>query len=288
MKKRLWASVCLLLAVSVLLCACGTQVYTVDVTGLAHLASNGDVSIQEGQAYSGKLTPDKYYALPEAITVTIGGIPLESGYTYDRETGAFSIDAASITGNIAISAVAHERIVGTWEGDVDMSTYVTKIMAAGDPSLAKYFQYSGLIFRLVYTFAEDGSYCVAVKEDSVAAWNDAFRQSTQNGLRTMLEDLLRTQGITIDWEEYLAAGGLTLDDLFDEAMGDVDTEGIADDLAESGSYEIAGNVICFDGGRNDAMAFHLSDGVLTLTFPGGLQIPDIYSGMLPLVLTRVK
>ncbi len=61
----------------------------------------------EGADFATTLKAALTYALPETITVSVGGKALTEGYTYDRETGAVVVSAAAVTGEISITAEAN-------------------------------------------------------------------------------------------------------------------------------------------------------------------------------------
>jgi hypothetical protein len=289
MKKRLFASICLLLAISILLCACGTQVYTVDVTGLTNLTSNGDISIQEGQSYSGKLTPAQYHELPEAITVTIGGTPLVSGYTYDQETGSFHIDAASITGNIAISAVAHESIVGTWKTTLDITDHLDQEMMSIGPEIATYYNFSDLTIDMFFTFNDDMTCTYEVDKASVTAMVESLNKSLRDGAYAMLNDVLKAQGVTISLEEYLAITGTSFDELSEELFGELNADELFDEISGSGGYQIRdGHLYLGDTGTEKATEYEIVDGTLTLSPVETKNMDEAFRSLLPLVFTRVK
>ena len=69
-------------------------------------SSNTAAEIQEGTAYTTTLKAKAAYALPAAVSVSVGGTALTEGYTYDQKTGALTVDAASVTGDLVITAVA--------------------------------------------------------------------------------------------------------------------------------------------------------------------------------------
>ena len=69
-------------------------------------SSNTSATVEEGSAYTTTLTAAPAYALPASVSVSIGGAELTEGYTYDAESGALTIDAAFVTGDIVITAVA--------------------------------------------------------------------------------------------------------------------------------------------------------------------------------------
>ena len=90
----------------------GTFDYTPPVTAYAvtfngtNVTSNGAATAAVGEDYTATLTAAAAYALPVSVSVSIGGAELSEGYTYDAESGALSIDAAAVTGDIVITAVA--------------------------------------------------------------------------------------------------------------------------------------------------------------------------------------
>ena len=73
--------------------------YTVTFDG-TNVISNGAATVTEGESYTATLAATAGYALPETITVTVGGAAAE--YTYDAATGALSI--SNVTGDVVITA----------------------------------------------------------------------------------------------------------------------------------------------------------------------------------------
>ncbi|MCD8017975.1 MAG: hypothetical protein LUE97_09325, partial [Oscillospiraceae bacterium] len=85
--------------------AAGIAPYSVS-TSLTCLSSDGASKAVVGSDYTATLTADTYYALPESITVTVGGSELVSGegYAYDAESGSLTVYASCIIGDIEITA----------------------------------------------------------------------------------------------------------------------------------------------------------------------------------------
>ncbi|MCC8028436.1 MAG: immunoglobulin domain-containing protein [Lachnospiraceae bacterium] len=90
---------------------------------LSHLSIEGDTRAAVGEDYEAVLTADKYFVLPDGITVTAGDTELVSGddYTYDSESGSLTIPAASVTGAISITAEGELYIVTDLTQDEDGS-----------------------------------------------------------------------------------------------------------------------------------------------------------------------
>lgn len=61
---------------------------------------------KQGVGLTMTLTPDAYYQLPETVSVTVGGTALTAGtdYTYDSSSGVLTIPAASVSGDVSITA----------------------------------------------------------------------------------------------------------------------------------------------------------------------------------------
>lgn len=79
--------------------------YTVTLPTDVNIVCDGATEIFAGQRYNAVLTVAEGYALPEAITVTVGGSEYND-FTYDAKTGAVVIPATGVTGDIVISATA--------------------------------------------------------------------------------------------------------------------------------------------------------------------------------------
>ena len=89
------------------------SVYTPPVTNysvtlaLTNLTgSNTADTVEEGAAYTTTLKAAAAYALPQSVSVTVGGTALTGGYSYSSETGELTIEGASVTGDIVITAAA--------------------------------------------------------------------------------------------------------------------------------------------------------------------------------------
>lgn len=98
---------------------------TAELTGLS---SNGSAYTCKGVDYTASLTADAgnantVYAICDNVEVYVGGTKLDSGsYTFtpaqDGKSGELKINAASITGNITIKAVAKTHAVEVTYSDV--------------------------------------------------------------------------------------------------------------------------------------------------------------------------
>ena len=74
-----------------------------------NVTSNGAVSVEDGTDYTATLTADSGYALPETVTVTVGGTTVTP--SYDKTTGELKI--TNVTGPVVITAVGVRVVTGT-------------------------------------------------------------------------------------------------------------------------------------------------------------------------------
>ena len=79
--------------------------YNVTFNG-TNVTSNGASTATDASNYTATLTPAAGYHLPASITVAVGGKTVTSGYSYNSSTGALTINKATITGDITVTAAA--------------------------------------------------------------------------------------------------------------------------------------------------------------------------------------
>ena len=77
--------------------------YTVTFNGV-NVSGLGNATVNHGSEYTYNLSAVYGYGLPDNVTIVIDGVPLEDGYTYNKESGVITISANKITGNVKISA----------------------------------------------------------------------------------------------------------------------------------------------------------------------------------------
>lgn len=92
----------------------GTYQWTFTVTrNISNANSTGANTVNIGETYTCSFTANRYYTLPDSITVTMGGQTLTSGtgYTYSQNNGTVSIP--NVNGNISITGRASCLVEGT-------------------------------------------------------------------------------------------------------------------------------------------------------------------------------
>lgn len=139
--------------------------YTVTFNG-TNVTSNGSAGADDEHDYAATLSTPAGYRLPASITVTIGGSPLSTdSYTYDRSSGALTIDRSKITGDIVITAVADDSvyIIAGSEGLTGSSWDIEDL----DNQMTKNADGT---YTIVYSTVPAGSYRFKVVEDGRWKW----------------------------------------------------------------------------------------------------------------------
>lgn len=291
MKKQLSVILSLLLLLSVLLTGCAKEV-AVDASGLQNLTLNGEAVASGSADYSATLTPADGYMLPATITVNVGGTALTSGYTYDATTGALTIEASAITGDIAVSGTAAESLVGTWHATKDISDLLTQMLAETDPTTSDYFTFSDLNLVFTMTLGADGSFTLVSTADDFA---DTLLEQMRPGLEKMLEEALADANLDMTLEEFLSVSGTSLDALLDELAATLSFDDELEAMNISAKYIVEGDKLYFSEDMDseidmdEATTFTLVDGVLSfVAISGNDDAAEELAELLPLVFNRVN
>lgn len=290
MKKQISIVLCLLLLVSVLLTGCTKEV-AVDASALQNITFTGETVANNKDAYTATLTPAEHFALPETLTVTVGGTALTEGYTYDPATGTLTIEADYITGDIAIAGTATESIVGTWAGSVDITDYLTSTVAAADASMAGYFSFSDLVMDLTMTFTAEGTCSMEFDAEGMETLINSMLEQMRPGLEQMMMDALAAEGLDMSLEEFLSMAGISLDDMLAEVANAALSEETLEAMEQSGNYLVKGDHLCISDDLSDPVdeddyqIFTIENDVLTIELAEG---DEEMAFLFPMVLTRVN
>ena len=84
--------------------------YSVTLNG-ENVSGSGDEKVDHGAAYTYILRVVNGYSLPETVTIKVGGVSIEDGYTYNKASGVITINAGKITGEVEIIA---EGVINTY------------------------------------------------------------------------------------------------------------------------------------------------------------------------------
>lgn len=293
MKKKIALVLCFVMLLGILFTGCSKTI-TVE-TNLTEITFAGAAEGKTGEAYTATLTPSQYYELPEAITVTVDGAEI-TGYTYDAATGALTIPADSVTGNLVITAAATESLVGTWTGSVDLTAKINELMVGTDEAMAEYFQFSDLYFNVTMSFTQDGTCTLAFDYDSIETLFANVLEQMKPGFTKLLEEMIASYGMDMSVEDFLSLSGYSSLDAFLEEQMDVSSiMGDMGDMDQTGNYLAADGVLYISDSldvaaeiaEDQATPYTLENGVLTIE-AGSYMDEESAELVFPLTLTRAS
>lgn len=265
----------------------------VDTDTLFNLTLEDESDAMMMHAYEATLVPAKGCELPEEITVTVAGSELTDEYIYDNTTGKLTINKSAITGDIAISASAVVDIVGTWEGTVDMSDIINDALAA-DPTMAGYFSFSDISFKIILTFDENANFTMRGDEASFQNTMDNLKEQMADGMRKYFEDYLAASNINMSVDDLLAFSGISIDELIQEAFEESMPDDMLEELETECKYTIIGDTM-FLGDYVDPEAdsfecnpFSINGNTLTIEVTPEDDGDTFMDYLFPLVLERVN
>ena len=185
-----------------------------------------------------------------------------------------------------------DELVGTWEGQIDMTDMVNEQLGA---EFAGMFTLDDMVFTMSITFNKDGTYQVNLDRESVEAAFNGMVDDMKDGLIDMLEAEIAAMGVDMSVEDMLAASGMDMDQLMEEALAEVDMDSLIDGvMAESsfsGNYKAKDGKLFLSDGLDyqpDPEIYELysvSGNTLTLTDPG--LSDSAFVGLYPVVFQKV-
>lgn len=145
-----------------------------------------------------------------------------------------------------------DKLVGTWEADVNLSSTISEMLDSLGQDSAEYFDFSDFSVTMVITFNDDGTYAMTLDEASTQAAFDGLMEDVEAGMVKMLEAQIAENGLDMTVDELLEASGMNLDDLMAEMKTSFADEDIISDMVDESTTE--GNFEAKDG------KLYLSDG----------------------------
>ncbi len=140
------------------------------------------------------------------------------------------------------------KFVGTWEATVDLSDALTDELAGEE--LADYMNIEDFAIVLRFTFEKDGTYEMAVDEDSVEDAFDALKDQLSAGLVSYMEDIIEANGLDMTVDEAFEAAGIDMDALLEEAFTSDMLDDMVDEFVTEGEYEVKdGKLYTYDEGE---------------------------------------
>jgi len=188
---------------------------------------------------------------------------------------------------LTFTACKEKTIVGDWTTKVDLADAINANIPAESQQFVKIDKFE-LVMNV--TFNEDGTFEKSLDEDALAEAVEDLKADILGDMKVYIEGILAQQGITMSFEDYLAASGVTEESLMSSFSVDTITAG----FESKGTYEIDEDKIYMlnDGEEKDDdkyETFELDGDKLTFKEAFGLDeaTQKLQEELYPLEFTRV-
>lgn len=187
-----------------------------------------------------------------------------------------------------------EKIIGTWEGEMDAAELLNAGMDTGDESMSEYIHADSFPVVWQFTFNEDGTCRLAIEEESFKESFNAYLETFKAGLTKYLEDMLAEMGMEMSVDELLTQMGGSLDDLVAETLNDEMIEEAMGDMVSEGKYKVEdGKLFLSDSldeeiNENVYVTYELDGKNLTLLESFGEALEGLEDMIFPMELEKVN
>ena len=165
-------------------------------------------------------------------------------------------------------------IVGTWEGDIDMTSFLNNMLSGSGITL------NDFKFTMIFEFKIDGTYKCSADPESL-----------KNAAVGMFEDMASAAGMTLD--QLLAASGVSsIDELIESSFS---TDDITEGITSEGKYKLEGDKLYYSEDADSEISEDEYDTIKlsknTLEFvshTGDSADEETIAAFYPLTFKRVK
>ena len=185
-------------------------------------------------------------------------------------------------------AASGEGLEGTWRTEIDMADMINEQMAAS--GMGEFMNISDFSITMVMDIKGDGTYAMTVDKDALAGSMEGVKEDMKSGVTAYMESMIKEQGLDISVEDAMAASGMSLDDMVDQAFSEEAMDEMTAGLhiegqykAEDGKFYTSGSV---DEAPSDNYESYTLDGDTLTLDAGSTDVPSEMEAFLPLVFTR--
>lgn len=224
-------------------------------------------------------------AVAAALLTLCGCSSIVSGFKEGFEKGFNEAIVKNLNGD--------SKLIGTWQGEVDLAPAINKGMADSDAEVAQSLQVDEFKLTLVFTFNDDNTYSTGVTEESVAAAKQHLAELFSVTLRAYLEKSLKDAGVDMSVDDALAHSEMTFDDYLNSVLDSIDEDAIAKDIELNGTYDFDGEKLMLSDSTSHVpdpemyFTVELDGDKLTVTGSSGYdETNDLFAGIYPVEFTK--
>lgn len=188
-----------------------------------------------------------------------------------------------------------DKLVGSWETEMDFTNLVKESMIDEDEELAEYLEIIDVKLKFIYEFGENGTYKTYLEEET---FNDTVKNLRRNytlGVKKYFEELIENQALNMTVDEVLAKSNTSLEALVDEVLGEKAVNEWKKAAAKEGYFKAkAGKLYISDGldysvDREEYETYELSGDTLKIlgSVKNNTDEENIDFDIYPMVLKKI-
>lgn len=201
--------------------------------------------------------------------------------------------ALALTG---CGATEKEKLVGTWEGVLDLTDIFNEAVAPNlNEDLSEFLEFHDVKLTLILTFHEDDTFSMQLDEDALNIAVAGMREDFAASMESYLEQLFAGMGEQMTIDEIMETMGTTMEDLVEENISDTLIENLANGFAREGMFKAEDGKLYLSSGLNDEVdsgnydTYTLKGDTLTFMELISTQEVDAFAASLyPMVFQKVS
>lgn len=133
-----------------------------------------------------------------------------------------------------------DRIVGKWETTLDLGAMFDESLKSDSDmaEMADTITFHSVDAKVVFDFKDDGTYTLEWDEDSSKTALESIKSDLKAGLGTYITDMFSDDELGMSAEEAMEMMGMSMDEMIDELLNEMDVESMLDELNSKGKYKI--------------------------------------------------
>lgn len=186
-----------------------------------------------------------------------------------------------------------EKLLGTWEGEVDISAVLnTSFTSTLEEEVSGFLKFDGIFATVRITFREDDTYFICLEESSVDAMVSAMKEDIAAGLEAYLVQLIAGTGMQMTIDEIMEVMDTTMEEMVDSYITEDMVENLKNLTSEGKFLAEDGKLYWSNGAEQEAENgncdfYTMKKDTLTLTGPVG-EADETAAGVYPVVLQKVS
>lgn len=187
-----------------------------------------------------------------------------------------------------------DKLIGSWEGEVDMTGLLNDSLSAQDPEMGEYLRVSEFALICRMTFNADDTYSFTVDRAALDESFSNLKKDVTEGITAYLEYILYSQNVDMTVEDFLAATGQSVEALVEASFPQDMVDRMCADVEMAGTFAVSEGKLMLsetlDAIPDSEMYenYTLEGNKLIITKETSTVDDPVLEYIYPMILTKVK